>query len=90
VINLRDPEARRGLRNVLLFIVVLALLADLAWLIHILRSNSPSEEKIALGSLVIIGLFVLGIITENVGRVSVDIANIKASMGGDDEQKPTQ
>lgn len=86
--SLRDPDTRRGLRNVLLVIIVIALLADLGWLIHVLRSNASSEEKIALGSLIIIGLFVLGVITENVGRVSVDIANIKASMGGDDSKPP--
>lgn len=79
--TLNNPESRRALRNVLLVIVVLALVALIYWATDLLSKDVLSIREIARGSLIIIGLFVLGIITENVGRVSVDIASIKASMG---------
>lgn len=79
--RLNNPESRRALRNVLLVIVVLALLALIYRATDLLSKDILSIREIARGSLIIIGLFVLGIIAENVGRVSVDIAGAKADMG---------
>lgn len=76
-----NPESRRGLRNVLLFIVTLGLLVVIYWATYLLSKDVLGIREIARGSLIIIGLFVLGIIAENVGRVSVDIAGAKADMG---------
>jgi cytochrome c biogenesis protein CcdA len=81
-----SPESRRGLRNTLLFIVVLALVVLVFWATDLLNGNVPGLREIARGALIIVGLFVLGVITENVGRVSVDVANIKANMGSDNQK----
>jgi hypothetical protein len=80
--NLNNPETRRALRNGLLCIISLALLYFTYDVLTRLKDENSLLE-IARDSLIIIGLFVLGVITENVGRVSVDIASIKASMGDD-------
>lgn len=81
--SLNNPESRRALRNVLLVVVVLALLVLIYWATDLLAKDILSIREIARGSLIIVGLFVIGVITENVGRVSVDVASIKASMGDD-------
>jgi Na+-driven multidrug efflux pump len=78
--NLNNPDTRRALRNVLLCIIVLTLLYFSYDALSRLKQEK-SVLEIARDCLIIIGLFVLGVITENVGRVSVDIASIKASMG---------
>ena len=78
------PEGRRAIRNVLLCIIVLGLLGLVYWAVYLLQHDALGVREIARGSLIIIGLFVLGIITENVGRVGVDIAGIKANMGSGD------
>ena len=78
--NLNNPETRRALRNVLLCAISLALLYFTYDALERLKQEISLLE-IARDCLIIIGLFVLGAITENVGRVSVDIASIKASMG---------
>jgi Na+-driven multidrug efflux pump len=78
--NLNNPDTRRALRNVLLCIIILVLLYFAYDALERLRQEN-SVLEIARDCLIIIGLFVLGVITENVGRVSVDIASIKASMG---------
>lgn len=75
-----NPETRRAIRNGLLCVIALALLYFIWDALSRLKQESSTLE-IARDSLIIIGLLVLGVITENVGRVSVDIANIKASMG---------
>jgi hypothetical protein len=79
--SLNNPDSRRALRNVLLFIVVLALLGTIYWATYLLSKDLLGIREIARGSLIIVGLFVLGVIAENVGRVSVDIAGAKANMG---------
>jgi hypothetical protein len=81
-----SPDARRAIRNALLCIVILALLALIFWVTELLSKDLLGIREIARGSLIIIGLFVLGVIAENVGRVSVDIAGAKADMGGGDAQ----
>jgi Na+-driven multidrug efflux pump len=78
--NLNNPDTRRALRNILLTIIVLVLLYFVYDALERLKQEN-SVLEIARDCLIIIGLFVLGVITENVGRVSVDIASIKASMG---------
>lgn len=78
--NLNNPDTRRALRNVALCVILIALLYFAYDALGRLKEEK-SVLEIARDSLIIIGLFVLGVITENVGRVSVDIASIKASMG---------
>lgn len=80
-----SPETRRAMRNLVLCAIVLAIVVMLAWTIELLRSNPDQVAHIAQNLCIIIGLFVLGVITENVGRVGVDIAGIKANMGGGDK-----
>lgn len=80
--NLNNPDTRRALRNVLLCAITLALLYFVYDALERLKQENSLLE-IARDCLIIIGLFVVGVITENVGRVSVDIASINASMGDD-------
>lgn len=81
--NLNNPDTRRALRNVLLCLILLAMLYFVWDALGRLKQETSLLE-IARDCLIIIGLFVLGVITENVGRVGVDIAGIKANMGGND------
>ena len=82
--NLNNPDTRRALRNILLCVITIALLYFVYDALERLKQENSLLE-IARDCLIIIGLFVLGVITENVGRVGVDIASIKASMGEDDK-----
>lgn len=75
-------ETRRAIRNGLLCVVILALVALLFWVTYLLSKDLLGIREIARGSLIVIGLFVLGVIAENVGRVSVEIVGAKADMGG--------
>lgn len=79
--SLNNPDSRRALRNVLLVIIVLALIGLLYWATDLLAKDLLGIREIARGSLIIIGLFVLGVIAENVGRVSVEVGSAKADMG---------
>lgn len=76
-----SPDTRRTVRNWLLVFVVLGLLALLYWATELLSKDLLGIREIARGCLIIIGLFVIGVIAENVGRVSVDIAGAKADVG---------
>ena len=82
--NLNNPDTRRALRNILLCVITIALLYFVWDALERLKQENSLLE-IARDCLIIIGLFTVGVITENVGRVSVDIASIKASMGEDDK-----
>lgn len=82
------PEGRRSIRNALLCIIVLGLLGLLYWATYLLQHDALGIREIARGALIIVGLFVLGVITENVGRVGVDIAGIKANMGCGNDTPP--
>jgi hypothetical protein len=84
--NMNNPETRRAIRNVVLCAIMAALLYFVWDALESLKEEKSILE-IARDSLIIIGLFVLGVITENVGRVGVDIAGIKANMGGDDKDQ---
>jgi hypothetical protein len=81
-VNLNNPDTRRALRNLLLCVITIALLYFIWDALGRLKQENSLLE-IARDSLIIIGLFVLGVIAENVGRVGVDIAGIKAQMGDD-------
>lgn len=80
--NLNNPDTRRALRNILLVAIMLALLYFVWDALERLKQEESIRE-IARDSLIIIGLFVLGVITENVGRISVDVAGAKADMGSE-------
>ena len=85
--NLNNPETRRALRNILLCAITIALLYFVYDALGRLKQEGSLLE-LARDCLIIIGLFVLGVITENVGRVGVDIAGIKANMGEGDGNAP--
>lgn len=85
--SLNTPETRRALRNVVLCLIAFALLY-FVWDALSRLKDEHSVLEIARDCLIILGLFVIGVITENVGRVGVDIAGIKANMGGDPPAVP--
>jgi hypothetical protein len=78
-----SPDVRRAIRNGLLCIVVLALLGIVYWATYLLSHDILGIREIARLSLIITGLFVLGCIAENVGRVVVKgPGNTEADIGG--------
>lgn len=81
--NLNNPETRRAMRSVVQSVIAIALVALIAWLIHLLRSSAPDETKIAMALCAIVGLFVAMVGAENVGRVAVDVFGAKADIGED-------
>jgi len=65
MIDLTNPEARRGFRSVVQGLVQFALLAFVYSLIDDLHGDAPSLRLIALAALLIIGLDELGYVMEN-------------------------
>lgn len=76
--SLSNPETRRGLRSVVQAIVALAVIALVAWIIQLLRTEAEPLRQIALALIAIVGLGTSGYIAENVGRA----LKFKAGVGG--------
>ena len=67
--------------NLVQAVVVLALVVMVGWLIDLLAKHPDQLGRIAMALCGIIGLFVAGIISENVGRVAVAFGAAKAQLG---------
>ena len=65
--------------------VVLVLVGFIGWLIYLLAEHPDQLGRIAMALCGIVGLFVAGIIAENVGRVGVEFGIAKAQIGNSDD-----
>jgi Na+-driven multidrug efflux pump len=70
---LRDPDSRRALRSIVQATIVLVMLGMLIWLIRLLSSSAPDLSRIATALCLIVGLYVLLVGVENVGRAVVKV-----------------
>ena len=75
---LTNPETRRGLRSLVQAIVALAVIALVAWIINLLRTEAEPLRQIALALIAIVALGTTGYIAENVSRA----INFKAGLSG--------
>lgn len=82
--SLNNPDSRRALRSVVQAAIVLGLLGLLGWLIELLSASAPDLSRIALALCLIIGLYVLLIGVENVGRAVIRVGKdgAEADIGG--------
>lgn len=82
--SLNNPDSRRALRSVVQAVIVLALVGLLAWLIALLSASAPDLFRIAMALCAIVGLYVLLIGVENVGRAVIKAGRdgIEADIGG--------
>lgn len=82
--SLSNPDARRALRTVVQAAIVLIMLGLLAWLIFLLSASAPDLSRIALTLCGIMGLYVLLVGVENVGRAVIKAGKdgVEADIGG--------
>lgn len=71
--SLNNPDSRRALRTVVQAVIVLAMIGLLAWLIGLLSKSAPDLSRIALTLCGIMGLYVLLVGVENVGRAIIKV-----------------
>lgn len=83
--SLNNPQSRIAFGNVIQAIIVLMLVGLVAWLIKLLSQSAHHLFGIAMALCVIIGLFVAGVVAENVGRVAVKAGKdgVDADIGND-------
>lgn len=82
--SLNNPESRRAMRSVVQAGIVLVLVGFVGWLIYLLSASSPDEARIAMALCFIVGLYVLLIGVENIGRAVVKLSKdgAEADLGG--------
>lgn len=68
MINLRNPDSRRGVRAVVQAILNFALIGLLYWIVHKVDAGSPLLNIIVRGCLIIMGLGEIFYGAENVTR----------------------
>ena len=76
--NLSDQTVRQGLRAFIQAFSELGIIALVAWVIYLVKSEPAPLEHIALAVVAIIGLYAVGHVAENVTRA----VKFKASMIG--------
>lgn len=83
--SLNNPDSRRAVRSVVQAVVVLVLVGFIGWLIDLLSANAPDLSRIAMALCAIVGLYVLLIGVENVGRAVIKVSTdgAEADIGGD-------
>lgn len=72
--SLNNPDSRRALRSIVQAAIVLVLVGFIGWLIYLLSASAPDLSRIAMALCVIVGLYVLLIGVENVGRAVIKIS----------------